>query len=284
MKGVVDSMTQPYGYIYLITNTVNGKRYVGQTKQGLKERFYQHKSASKRSQLPLSKAIRKYGILAFTIEELEQCPDLETLNLAEVKWIAYYDSTTQGFGYNCTSGGAKDFECSEVTKARISRARKELLSDPRFRDRISENQKRYIDAHPEEVTRLSAMSKAYNMSPEGRKRHSEILLANLAKPEVREHYRKAQVARCSTIEGRTHILRVAAKGRESIAAMHRAIRKGWVSESEMRSLIQNTTVKEYNVRRKGNPTLPKQSYFPIAYGKTFQEVRDGYRRGGIQCV
>ena len=29
-------------YVYLITNTLNDKKYIGQTKRNLKERWYEH--------------------------------------------------------------------------------------------------------------------------------------------------------------------------------------------------------------------------------------------------
>ena len=93
------------GFIYKITNKVNGKSYIGQTIQNVKERFYQH-CATKCSQAILNmvihKAITKYGKSNFTIEVIEEV-ESANLNDRERYWIKYYDSYNNG--YNSTEGG-----------------------------------------------------------------------------------------------------------------------------------------------------------------------------------
>lgn len=93
------------GFIYKITNKVNGKSYIGQTIQNVKERFYQH-CAIKCSQAVLNmaihKAINKYGKSNFTIEVIEEV-ESTNLNDREKYWIRYYDSYNNG--YNSTEGG-----------------------------------------------------------------------------------------------------------------------------------------------------------------------------------
>ena len=93
------------GFIYKITNTINGKSYIGQTIQNVKERFYQH-CATKCSQAILNmvihKAINKYGKSNFTIEVIEEV-ESTNLNDRERYWIRYYDSYNND--YNSTEGG-----------------------------------------------------------------------------------------------------------------------------------------------------------------------------------
>ena len=93
------------GFIYKITNKINGKSYIGQTIQNVKERFYQH-CATKCSQAILNmvihKAINKYGKSNFTIEVIEEV-ESTNLNDRERYWIRYYDSYNNG--YNSTKGG-----------------------------------------------------------------------------------------------------------------------------------------------------------------------------------
>ena len=63
------------GYIYLITNKINNKKYVGKTTKSIKERWEEHLKDSKKEKCeirPLYRAIRKYGIENFTIEEIEK--------------------------------------------------------------------------------------------------------------------------------------------------------------------------------------------------------------------
>ena len=93
------------GFIYKISNKVNGKSYIGQTIQNVKERFYQH-CATKCSQAILNmvihKAINKYGKSNFTLEVIEEV-ESTNLNDRERYWIRYYDSYNNG--YNSTEGG-----------------------------------------------------------------------------------------------------------------------------------------------------------------------------------
>ena len=111
------------GLIYLATNQINGKVYVGQTINSLKRRQSNHKQGAfvKQDHYYFHKALRKYGFDNFVWEILEEF-DIELdihlfclLNEAERKYIALYNSNNPQNGYNMTKGGdcysqqAKDF-------------------------------------------------------------------------------------------------------------------------------------------------------------------------------
>ena len=87
--------------IYLITNIINGKQYVGQTTR-LKERIWEHES-DLRSQSVLHQAIQKYGKDNFTIDILEETDNRDDLDNLEIKWIK--ELNTFHYGYNMTKGG-----------------------------------------------------------------------------------------------------------------------------------------------------------------------------------
>lgn len=97
------------GYIYKITNTINGKVYIGQTKQTIEQRFIQHKSHARTGQShhKLARALRKYGDENFIIELVEVC-DYEMLNERERYWINIFNSIENG--YNILLGG-QDISC-----------------------------------------------------------------------------------------------------------------------------------------------------------------------------
>ena len=79
------------GYIYKITNKVNGKIYIGKTIKTIEERFKRHIYDSRRNNSYFYNAIKKYGIENFIIEEIENV-DNSKLNEREKYWISFYNS------------------------------------------------------------------------------------------------------------------------------------------------------------------------------------------------
>ncbi len=94
------------GFIYKITNKVNGKIYVGQTTHPVRKRWLGHLSHARtnheKSCTHLHRAIRKYGAKNFTCEVLQEI-DNSFLDEFEKFWIQSYDSAHKG--YNITLGG-----------------------------------------------------------------------------------------------------------------------------------------------------------------------------------
>mgnify|MGYP002868992889 CR=1 FL=1 len=62
--------------VYKITNLLNEKIYIGQTKQPIERRFIQHSKANS----PLGQAMRECGLENFTIEIIERCKNQTELN------------------------------------------------------------------------------------------------------------------------------------------------------------------------------------------------------------
>lgn len=91
------------GIIYKITNLLNGKIYIGQTRTPLKQRMYKHYSqANSEGATGIDGAIRKYGKDNFQIEIICECPEGE-LDTKEQEYIALYNSYEGG--YNLSIGG-----------------------------------------------------------------------------------------------------------------------------------------------------------------------------------
>lgn len=86
--------------IYKITNRINGKVYIGQSKEPNK-RFKQHLNDSKDSIIHL--ALKKYGIQNFDFKIIEK--DIENYNEREKYWINFYHAQDRRFGYNILPGG-----------------------------------------------------------------------------------------------------------------------------------------------------------------------------------
>ena len=93
--------------IYLVTNTINGKVYVGKTSGSLVRRWKRHCNAAKQPSPPmhLSCAIRQYGSDAFRVEQIASATSENELNELEREQIQKYRSHLPGIGYNHTLGG-----------------------------------------------------------------------------------------------------------------------------------------------------------------------------------
>ena len=99
------------GFIYKITCKETQKIYIGQTNVTIQERWKNH---CKTAFLPshgdynfaFHRAIRKYGVENFIIEQIEEC-SAEKLAEREKFWILFYNSYNEG--YNSTLGG--DGQC-----------------------------------------------------------------------------------------------------------------------------------------------------------------------------
>lgn len=117
----MDEEITTQGCIYLITNEVNGKTYVGKTKN-LHKRWRMHKYAVNRISLNnyLYKAIRKYGIENFTIKLIDDDNSSEK----EIYWIAElkpeYNMTKGGDGGWINDQTGKHWKVKDTTNMRIS--------------------------------------------------------------------------------------------------------------------------------------------------------------------
>ena len=92
--------------IYKITNAVNNKCYIGQSKD-LMTRIRKHIktliNGTNRNE-HLQNAYNTYGTGNFTIEIIEECT-AEELDDREIYWIDFYHSYDREYGYNKTRGG-----------------------------------------------------------------------------------------------------------------------------------------------------------------------------------
>lgn len=106
---VLESLNDDSSGVYLITNKLNNKRYVGQSinlKKRLKKHLYL--TEEERYNAPLYKAIKKYGIDNFTLEILYKTKDRDfrkvRIELDEKE--KYYINKYKTYGqYNQTLGG-----------------------------------------------------------------------------------------------------------------------------------------------------------------------------------
>lgn len=120
--------------IYCITNTINSKKYIGQSID-IKKRWAKHKSSAfnkndlKKYNYPLYKAIRKYGLENFKFEILERFNQInhDELNNREIYWISKYSPE-----YNQNSGGGycpPSYKIGKLSEAEVKEIQKVLIND-----------------------------------------------------------------------------------------------------------------------------------------------------------
>lgn len=90
-------MSTPYGEVYLLTCSTNGKQYVGQTTYGASHRWAQHCQTAKLGRgYIIGKAIRKYGEHVFALKVLDTAATQAELDAKEVYWIAEIGTVAPG--------------------------------------------------------------------------------------------------------------------------------------------------------------------------------------------
>ena len=107
-----------YGIIYMVTNVINRKIYIGQTTQSLKSRKQKHLKDSKYTNYLFHNALKKYGFENFKWEIIDYAYSKNELNELEKKWIKQYNTFIdfeQSHGYNMTDGGSVNAKHSQET-------------------------------------------------------------------------------------------------------------------------------------------------------------------------
>ena len=121
------------GGIYAIYNVLNGKRYIGSTKD-FRGRMNEHFSLLRRGINPcglLQKAYNKYGKDAFAFVVLEpDVPDESLLNREQ--W--WFDNTPCQYNICKVAGRSTGVPCSEHRREQARESAKEKLKNPEWRE------------------------------------------------------------------------------------------------------------------------------------------------------
>lgn len=186
-------------HIYLITNLINDKKYIGQTIRKPKYRWAEHITNTLNPVMTVSYAMSKYGVENFIFEVIDECSSHDELNEAESYWIDFHN-TFNGHGYNMTSGGNLNTIVSEQTKIKLSKKTS------------GKNNGMYGKAHTDETKKkISDKNKGRVHSCETRKKLSDRMIGNkhhmYGKHHSEETKRKiseSQKGEKGNFYGRTH--------------------------------------------------------------------------------
>lgn len=147
-------------YIYIITNILNNKVYIGQTLYP-KKRWITHKTC-KSSKLYIDRAIKKYGVNKFSFEILVNCQSQENANNMEIFFISKFDSCNKSYGYNIKYGGkvSSGWHHTKETKYKISKSETGKIVSLETKSKMSSSQKTRIRSRNE----FDKMSKTKKMN------------------------------------------------------------------------------------------------------------------------
>lgn len=161
-------------YIYMTTNLVNNKKYIGQHKGSITDKYLGSGTA-------LTKAIQKYGKHNFKKEILCKCSSQEEADAKEKEYIEFYDAVNNKQFYNLAEGGTGGDgwrACQRYFQAHPEKA-KEVYK------RNGERLQLWVKTHPQEY-RERALSSFLAASREWRETHPL---------QVKEHMHKVQQAK-----------------------------------------------------------------------------------------
>ncbi len=202
--------------IYLLTNSTNGKLYVGQTTLSTKSRWARHVAGAKGGlAYPLYRAMRECGTDAFKVETLCHCPDKTSLDEAEKFFIWILGTRKPYFGYNLTLGGSPH---NAEWKQKVSLSMKGRVFTDEHREKIraaatgrkmgpiSEEHKRSISAHHKgRVSPSKGMT--WKLSEEACRRIGERHKGKPLPEELRKKMSEAAKRRFLSEEGKANLER-----------------------------------------------------------------------------
>jgi len=131
---------EPYGFIYITTNNVNGKKYIGQKKIDNRAKTYLGSGKI------FKQALRKYGKKNFTREIVAIGYNAKDLNELEKYYIELHDAVNSDRYYNIADGGNSGSKFAGKTKEemivigkKISEAGKGIIVSDNTKQKMSDN-------------------------------------------------------------------------------------------------------------------------------------------------
>lgn len=197
-------------FIYVITNNLNGKIYIGQhkgnnLKQYLQKKFY-HARNQKTGSSYLFNAMRKHpNYRDWSIEPLMEVGTKVELDRLERLLIALYDTRNPEVGYNiCQGGEGFTGTHTEEWKKNQSVRMKEIWSDLEYKVKTVEAL-RQAASTPERRAELSKATSKSWANPEFRSKNRAAIREATSKPDYRITQSVSQKQIWSNPEYRTNM-------------------------------------------------------------------------------
>lgn len=191
--------------VYKIEHVATGRGYIGITNRGVAYRWARHKeSVKKGSQTAIYRAMRKYGIEAFSIRPIVECVDAVEAKTCERALIAAHGTYAHsGGGFNLTIGGDGNagWRPSSATKAKIGAVHRGKVPSAELRALWSSQRKGKKKPPVTDETRkkIGDAHRGKKLSAEQR---AKISAAGIGRTISPESIKKATASRAKTIADR----------------------------------------------------------------------------------
>jgi S-adenosylmethionine decarboxylase len=167
--------------VYCITNTLDGKRYIGKSINP-SSRWGHHVWLSEHPKHKhhryLHAAMAKHGVSNFTFHVLEICETEEAAFTKEVAWIAKYETTVRGKGYNLHEGGRGGINPSKETRQKMSdrsRGERNPMFGRTHTPEVCERLSKLFTGVPQNVERTDEHKRAISEARRGAKNNMTLL-------------------------------------------------------------------------------------------------------------
>lgn len=152
----MNEIIEPYGFIYITTNIINGKRYLGQKNF---DKYGDYKNYLG-SGVAFEKAVKKYGRENFKRDIIIFCYSKEELNKAEYDLSVFFNVVESDDWYNLVLGGGATSGChlTNETKDKISKSKTGKPLSEYHKHRISEGLKGIVFSEEHKKKIANAMT------------------------------------------------------------------------------------------------------------------------------
>lgn len=242
------------GYIYITTNLINGKQYIGRKSS---EKFLGTNYLG--SGVHLKNAINKYGEENFKVEILEEVDSKDNLIEREMYWINEYNAVNSNKFYNHSPGGLNEgFVPGE----------KNLINDPIVKSKMIKSKKGH---YPEKHRK--AMQEFYKNNPDAPKEWSRKRVENLLNNKEKYNQWITNLSKAQT--GRTHSEESKEKIRKANTGS-KLVNNGkiqhWIKPDELEEYLNNGYClgglpRNRDYTKENNPMYGKKGKNNPNYGK-----------------
>ena len=175
--------------VYVHTNILNGKRYVGQTGQNQKIRWGNNGKGYRKC-THFWNAIEKYGWENFNHDILVEGISQEQADEMERMFIHQWKTNDPQFGYNLDSGGSLNKHHSQETKEKMRIKASNMSQEHRDKLREAATGRKLSD---DVIQKIKDSKTGHKMSEETRRKMSESKKGYVPSDEHRKHLSESKV-------------------------------------------------------------------------------------------